>query len=121
MAPGLQALRSGASAWAREGPDYMAVGDLSTLSLIPWMPGHARLICNGTVRGKPYPFCSRVAAKTQLARLAERGMTMFTGIEPEFMLLSRGADGTLGPSDRHRHAGKALLRLQGPVARHTLP
>ena len=82
-----------------EGPDYMAVGDLNTLSLIPWMPGHARLICNGTVRGKPYPYCSRVAAQAQLARLAERGMTMYTGIEPEFMLLSRAADGTLGPAD----------------------
>ena len=82
-----------------EGPDYMAVGDLSTLSLIPWMPGHARIICNGTVRGKPYPYCARVAAKRQLARLAERGMTMFTGIEPEFMLLARAPDGSLGPCD----------------------
>ena len=26
-----------------EGPDYMAVGDLSTLQAIPWMPGYARL------------------------------------------------------------------------------
>src|SRR5574343_1370041 len=26
------------------GPDYMAVGELSTLSLIPWQPGYARII-----------------------------------------------------------------------------
>jgi glutamine synthetase len=82
-----------------DGPDYMAVGDLSTLTPIPWMPGYARLICNGTVKGKPYPYCSRVALQTQLARLAERGITMFIGIEPEFMLLSRDASGKLGPSD----------------------
>ena len=81
------------------GPDYMAVGDLDTLSLIPWMPGYARIVCNGVVRGKPYPFCSRVALKNQLDRLAARGMTLFTGIEPEFMLLTRGADGKLGPCD----------------------
>jgi hypothetical protein len=49
-----------------EGPDYMAVGDLSTLQAIPWMPGYARLICNGTVKGKPYPYCSRVALQAQL-------------------------------------------------------
>jgi glutamine synthetase len=82
-----------------EGPDYMAVGDLSTLQNIPWMPGYARIICNGTVKGKPYPYCSRVALQTQLARLAERGLTLFTGIEPEFMLLARRPDGSLGPAD----------------------
>ncbi len=82
-----------------EGPDYMAVGDLSTLSLIPWMPGYARLICNGVVNRKSYPYCSRVALKAQTARLEERGYTLFTGIEPEFMLLARRADGSLGPAD----------------------
>ena len=82
-----------------DGPDYMAVGDLSTLAPIPWMPGYARLVCNGTVKGKPYPFCSRVALQNQLSRLSERGLTMFVGIEPEFMLLSRDASGRLGPSD----------------------
>jgi len=82
-----------------EGPDYMAVGDLDTLQPIPWMPGYARIICNGTVKGKPYPYCSRVALGKQLARLAERGLTMYTGIEPEFMLLVRRADGSLAPGD----------------------
>src|SRR5580704_11403287 len=81
-----------------EGPDYMAVGDLSTLQLIPWMPGYARLICNGVVNRKSYPFCSRVALQAQIARLTERGFTMYTGIEPEFMLLTRRADGSLGPA-----------------------
>src|SRR5262245_19624205 len=75
------------------GPDYMAVGDLDTLTVIPWMPGYARLVCNGVVRGQPYPFCSRVALKTQLTKLSARGMTLYTGIEPEFMLLSRDANG----------------------------
>src|ERR1700730_1753259 len=66
-----------------EGPDYMAVGDLATLQSIPWMPGYARLICNGVVNKKPYPYCSRVALQTQIARLGERGRTLFTCIEPE--------------------------------------
>ena len=61
------------------GPDYMAVGDLSTLTPIPWMPGYARMVCNGTVKGKPYPYCSRVTLQRQLARLAEKGMTMYAG------------------------------------------
>jgi len=81
------------------GPDYMAIGDLDTLSLIPWMPGYARIVCNGHVKGEPYAFCSRVALKRQLDQLAARGMTLYTGIEPEFMLLSRNAEGKLGPFD----------------------
>ncbi len=81
------------------GPDYMAVGDPSTISLVPWMPGYARMACDGHVKGKPYEFCSRVALKAQVEKLAKRGMTLFTGIEPEFMLLARGADGKLAPAD----------------------
>jgi glutamine synthetase len=82
-----------------DGPDYMAVGDLSTLTPIPWMPGYARLVCNGTVRGKPYPYCSRVALQAQLAKLEQRGMTLYVGIEPEFMLLAKDAGGMLKPCD----------------------
>src|SRR5215510_10539929 len=36
--------------------DYMAVGDLSTLSLVPWQPGFARIVCNGLVNREPWPF-----------------------------------------------------------------
>src|SRR5260370_36221202 len=82
-----------------EGPDYMAVGDVATLHSIPWMPGYARLICNGVVNKKPYPYCSRVALQTQIARLAERGVTMFTGIAPEVMLPARRPVGSLGQAD----------------------
>jgi glutamine synthetase len=81
------------------GPDFMGVGDPSTLSRIPWMPGFARIACDGHVKGSPYPYCSRVALKRQLRGLAERGMTLYSGIEPEFMLLRRTADGSLAPFD----------------------
>jgi glutamine synthetase len=96
-----------------EGPDYMAVGDLSTLQRIPWMPGYARIICNGTVKGKPYAYCSRVALQAQLARLADRGLTMFTGIEPEFMLLTRRADGSLGPAEASDDLDKPCYDYKG--------
>jgi glutamine synthetase len=96
-----------------EGPDYMAVGELSTLSVIPWMPGYARLICNGVVNRKSYPYCSRVALKAQTARLDERGYTLFTGIEPEFMLLSRRADGSLGPADATDDLDKPCYDYKG--------
>lgn len=81
------------------GPDYMAVGDSDSLRVLPWMPGYARIVCDGHVKGQPYPYCSRVVLKTQLARLAARGLTLYTGIEPEFMLLARGPDGRCMPAD----------------------
>ncbi|MBM3512058.1 MAG: type III glutamate--ammonia ligase [Alphaproteobacteria bacterium] len=81
------------------GPDYMAVGDPSTMTNIPWIPGYARMVCDGHVHGKRYPYCSRVVLKKALEDLKKQGLTLYTGIEPEFMLLARRADGTLGPCD----------------------
>ena len=81
------------------GPDYMAVGELATLSLIPWQPGYARIICDGHVNGKPYEYDSRVVLKKQIARLAEKGWTLYTGLEPEFSLLHRDENGAIHPMD----------------------
>jgi glutamine synthetase len=81
------------------GPDYMGVGDAPTLTALPWMPGYARVACDGHVRGKPYPFCARVALKNQLKRLDAKGLTLWTGMEPEFMLLRRKEGGGLAPLD----------------------
>jgi glutamine synthetase len=80
-------------------PDYMAVGDLSTLSLLPWQPGYARIVCNGRVRGEPWPYDTRHILLQQSERLAERGWVMNVGMEPEFMLLARRPDGKFGPAD----------------------
>jgi glutamine synthetase len=79
--------------------DYMGVGDISTFSLIPWQPGYARIICNGTVRKKPWPFDTRFILKQQVERMKERGYTMNVGMEPEFMLLEKRADGGFAPAD----------------------
>jgi glutamine synthetase len=81
------------------GPDYMGVGDPKTLCALPWMPGFARVACDGHVKGKPYPYCTRVALKNQLKRLEAKGLTMYAGIEPEFMLLKRTAAGGYAPFD----------------------
>lgn len=82
-----------------QGPDYMAVGDLDSLQPIPWMPGYARMCTWGHVNGKPYSYDCRTALKAQLDKLAQKGMTLYTGIEPEFMLLKRAPDGRVVPAD----------------------
>jgi glutamine synthetase len=95
------------------GPDYMAVGDPSTVSMVPWMPGYARVACYGHVHGKPYEYCSRVALKRALDAIAAEGLTLYTGIEPEFMLLVRRADGSLAPADATDQLDKPCYDYKG--------
>ncbi|WP_296058639.1 type III glutamate--ammonia ligase [uncultured Amphritea sp.] len=77
------------------GPDFMARGDLSTLSLVPWQPGYARIVCDGYVNGAPHPYDSRVVLKRQLKLLEDKGWTLNTGLEPEFYLFERDSNGGL--------------------------
>jgi glutamine synthetase len=95
---GFAAFAVGGLGLGPETPDYMAVGDLSTLSLVPWMPGYARIVCEGHMRGEPWRYDPRVVLRKQTERLRERGWALYTGLEPEFFLLSRD-NGTLGPAD----------------------
>jgi len=81
------------------GPDFLARGDLNSLSLVPWQPGYARIACDGYVNGEPYPYDSRVVLKKQLSRLSEKGWTLNSGLEPEFSLFKRLEDGSLAPVD----------------------
>jgi glutamine synthetase len=75
----------------RTGPraEYWARGYASTATPMPWMPGHARIVCDGWVAGEPFDACPRQVLKRQAARLAERGWHLRTGIEPEFFLLKQ--------------------------------
>lgn len=80
-------------------PDFMAVGDPATLSIVPWMPGFARMVCVGNVKGEPYPYDSRFVLMKQIQRLQEKGWTLNTGIEPEFSLLRKDEQGNIFPAD----------------------
>jgi glutamine synthetase len=94
-------------------PDYLAVGDLATLTLVPWQPGYARIVCDGRVKGKPWPFDSRFVLKEQVRRLNERGWKLNSGMEPEFMLLSRREDGSIGPADQTDRLDKPCYDYKG--------
>jgi len=94
---------AGAAIWGMnqepQSPDFMAKADLNTLSLIPWMPGFARVVCVGHVNDEPYHYDSRYTLQRQIAALAQRGWTMNTGIEPEMNLLQRDEQGNLKLAD----------------------
>jgi glutamine synthetase len=96
---------AGPSIWGtglpRTGPrsEYYARGDAATALPLPWMPGVARIVGDGFVDGRPFEACPRQVLRRAVARLAERGWTMRTGIEPEFFLLKRTPEGGWAPAD----------------------
>ncbi len=95
------------------GPDYMAVGDLDTLSLVPWQPGYARIVCDGHVHGKPWDYDARVTLKKQVARLAGQGLSFMTGLEPEFSLLKRSVAGKIEPCEGSDTLAKPCYDYKG--------
>ena len=88
----------------RTGPrsEYWARGYASTATALPWLPGYARVVCDGFVAGEPFEACPRQVLKRQTARLAAQGWQLRTGIEPEFFLLKRTAQGWAPADDGDR-------------------
>lgn len=94
-------------------PEYMMKGDLSSLRLTPWIPGYASMFGTGLVQDAPHRADTRNLLVAQMARLADSGMVLNTGLEPEFMLLNRAEDGTVRPFDRTDTQEKAAYDYRG--------
>jgi glutamine synthetase len=109
---------SGPSIWGtglpRFGPrsEYMGRVVLESLRPLPFMPGVAHAVCDGFAGGEPLDTDSRQLLKRQLNRLLERGWTLWVGIEPEFFLLRRGADGRWVVADAQDRLDKPSYDLQ---------
>jgi glutamine synthetase len=78
-------------------PDLFARPDPASLIQLPWKPEVGWLAADLWMDGKPVEHGPRNVLKTQLARAADLGLTMKTGVECEFFLVapdgSRIADG----------------------------
>ena len=105
----------------RMGPrsEYYGRGDPSTARALPWMPGYARIACDGFVDGEAFEACPRQVLRRQIGRLAERGWSMQTGIEPEFFLLRQSAQG-FEPVDPHDRLDKPSYDLKSLPRQHAL-
>ena len=95
------------------GPDFMVKGDLATLIPVPWQPGYGRVVCEGYVNGEPHPYDTRYVLRKQVERLAAKGWTLNTGLEPEFSLFRRGADGQLLAVDQSDTLDKPCYDYKG--------
>lgn len=95
------------------GPDFMAKGDLSTLTAVPWQPGYGRIVCVGHVNNEPHPYDSRYVLMRQVERLTARGWTLNTGLEPEFSLFRRDTEGKLCSVDASDNLDKPCYDYKG--------
>ncbi|BAL95972.1 glutamine synthetase [Rubrivivax gelatinosus] len=115
---------AGPSIWGtalpRCGPrsEYYARGDAATALPLPWWPGVARLVGNGVVAGEPFDACPRQVLRRARERLAAHGLTMQTGIEPEFFLLKRDAAGRWLPADDADRLDKPSYDLKSLPRQH---
>jgi glutamine synthetase len=96
---------AGGAVWGMgQGPhshDMLARADLSSYTPLPYEPGVARLAADLHVDGVPHPYCPRVNLGRVLEKAREQGYVFNVGIEPEFFLVERTADGSIRGWDPH--------------------
>ena len=80
-------------------PDIVAIPDPASFTQLPWEPKIARLACDVTVEGEPWPYCPRTILRNQIERAAALGFEMRIGAELEYFLLRRTEDGGIAPAD----------------------
>ncbi|MGG6295330.1 glutamine synthetase family protein [Leptolyngbya sp. AN02str] len=88
--------------------------DWSTLQLLPYATGHARVMGTMQHRGEPWALCPRSFLSRMIARAAEAGYTVQAAFENEFYLLRTEA-GVLGSGDKTLFAATQAMDLYHPV------
>ncbi len=79
-----------ATSWAKGYGDYVMRPDLSTLRLVPWLPGTAMVLCDvlDHHHHQPVPHSPRQVLQRQVARLKELGLSAMTATELEFFVFA---------------------------------
>ena len=106
----------------RIGPraEYYARGNASTATALPWMPGVARIVCDGFVNGQPFDACPRQVLKR--ARRAPGRARLAPAHRHRARVLPAAARRRpLAAGRRAGPPGQALLRPEVAVAAAGLP
>src|SRR5690349_16152402 len=75
------------SSWETGYGDMVMTPDFSTLRLLPWQPATALVMADlSWTDGRPVVQAPRSILRTQLDRLADRGLSAYVGTELEFMV-----------------------------------
>src|SRR5919202_3764181 len=88
--------------------------DWPTLAPLPYAPGHARVMADMAVGGKPWPLCPRTFLKRMIAEAGSAGLEVKASLENEFYLL-RPAPGGFEPADDTVFAATMSMDLHRAV------
>jgi len=100
-------------------PDVLVMPDMDTLTLLPWKPGVAWVTGDLYMGGKPVAQNPRQVLKGLIARAAERGVELKTGVECEYFLISPDGTAISDPADQQAkpcYDQQALMRRYEIVA-----
>ena len=99
------------SNWDTGYGDIVMLPDLTTLRLIPWLPGTALVLADSAWHdGSPVEPAPRRVLRRQLDRLSQRGLCAYVGTELEFMVFD----------DTYRHAWAGGYRGLTPASDYNM-
>jgi glutamine synthetase len=93
---------------ARVVPDWL------TVTPLPYAAGHARVLGDMVVDGRPWGLCPRTFLKRMVAEAKGAGLGVMAAFENEFYLLRLTPDG-VAPADDTVFAATLAMDLQAPV------
>lgn len=88
--------------------------DWSSLGMLPYAPGHARVMGDMVVDGAPWEICPRDFLRRTVWRAGARGLQLMAAFENEFYLLQR-TDAEPAPSDNSVFAATLAMDRQHRV------
>ena len=94
-------------------PDLFAVPDPDSLVQLPWKPEVGWLAADLVMAGEPVAQAPRNVLKAQIAQAAKGGMTMKSGVECEFFLVTPDGTAISDPADSQQkpcYDQSALMR-----------
>lgn len=100
-------------------PDMLAVPDPSTVIQLPWKPEVAWVAANPVMEGAEVAQAPRNVLRAMVAKAADKGLRVKTGVEAEFFLLTPEGDAISDPADTAEkpcYDSQALMRRYDVIA-----
>ena len=93
--------------------EVAAIPDLSSAVVLPWRPDTVWFASNLRLGSNPFEACSRNILSRVRDQAAAMGLRFNLGVETEFFVLRRGADGQLVPASANDTLDKPCYDLRG--------
>ncbi|MFM7676789.1 MAG: type III glutamate--ammonia ligase [Synechococcus sp.] len=93
--------------------EVAALPDLRSATVLPWRPDTVWMASTLHLHGQPFEACSRAILERVRQQAADLGLRFNLGVETEFFVLRRAADGTFHPASDADSLDKPCYDLRG--------